>query len=52
MVKNNITELDNIDISKLKKTIMWDPTQDEICGSCKFCSVVFILRDIIRGGTT
>lgn len=35
----NILELDNIDISKLKKTIMWDPTQDEICGSCKYLPV-------------
>lgn len=35
----NIFSIDKMDISKMKKTLMWDPTQDEICGSCKYLPV-------------
>ena len=35
----NILNFEQVDISKIKKTLMWDSTQDRICGSCKYLPV-------------
>lgn len=35
----NILETDKIEISKIKKTMFFDPTRDEICGKCKYMPI-------------
>lgn len=35
----NILDLDQIDISKIEKTLLWDPTKDSICGPCKYLPI-------------